>query len=173
MELSPLQLKHYHFTEMSVRVVQGLTLNDIQRADAFYPSFDGVEWDTNVQSGDVGDDDSGCKFVVFVQVAGNVDGSRKFPYAFSASAEGVFEIRHDGEMEERKRIVVVNGAGVLFGAIREQLLQMTSRCAHGAILLPTLDFRRLVKADEKAVQRQDSGQSKGGHSKKKPAKTGP
>lgn len=152
MQLSPLQLKHYHFTELKVEVVEGVSPEEVDTGNTPYPLFDGVEWDSEVFLGipDMRDDHL---FAVRVHVYGKPLPEAKFPYCFSVRAEGVFEIDHDGDLAERKRLVVVNGAGVLYGAVREQLLLTTSRFSHGAMLLPTVDFRALSQElqDEQAA----------------------
>lgn len=143
MPLSPLQLKHYHFTEFSVEASEALRPEEVNTGNSPYPLFEGVDWDTEVFLGipDSGDDHL---FAVRVRVFGTPQPDGKFPYKFSAKTEGVFEFDHDGDLAERKRLVVINGASVLYGAMREQLLLTTSRCSHGAMLLPTVDFRALA-----------------------------
>ncbi|HRI56303.1 MAG TPA: hypothetical protein PK170_04315 [Anaerolineae bacterium] len=60
--------------------------------------------------------------------------------------EGIFHIDHAGPLDERKRLVVINGASMLFGAIREQLLSLSGRHKFGPFLLPSLNFANLTPA---------------------------
>jgi preprotein translocase subunit SecB len=152
MDLSPLQLKHYHFTEFSVVASTNVRPEDVETGGTPYPLFEDVEYDAEVLLGTFNHTEPDANlFVLQVKVFGApTSASSKFPYTFSVCAEGVFEITHSGDISERKRIVVVNGAGVLYGAIREQLLSTTSRCSHGAMLLPTADFRSLREDDKSA-----------------------
>ena len=59
-------------------------------------------------------------------------------------AEGLFAIDHDGALDERRRLVAINGASILYGAMREHLLTLSARHRHGPVLLPCLDFRGLA-----------------------------
>ena len=67
-----------------------------------------------------------------------------FPYSFLIEAEGLFAIDHDGALDERRRLVAINGASILYGAMREHLLTLSARHRHGPVLLPCLDFRGLA-----------------------------
>ena len=51
---------------------------------------------------------------------------------------------HDGALDERRRLVAINGASILYGAMREHLLTLSARHRHGPVLLPCLDFRGLA-----------------------------
>ena len=44
----------------------------------------------------------------------------------------------------RGRLVAINGASILYGAMREHLLTLSARHRHGPVLLPCLDFRGLA-----------------------------
>jgi preprotein translocase subunit SecB len=58
----------------------------------------------------------------------------------------------DGQAEERRVRALVNGASLLYGAVREMVSTITSRSAHGPLLLPSLNFQDLAshKPDEVA-----------------------
>lgn len=70
------------------------------------------------------------------------------PYDVDIEVAGVFSIISDMPAADRDDFVRVNGCAVLYGAIRDQVLTLTSRSARGPLMLPTvnfLDYRRNVK----------------------------
>lgn len=141
MKLSPLQLKYYHFTEVSVTSRQGIDLEDVTKSDAIYPEIDdSVDFHVDIH---MGGNETMEDFTLRLKVTGDPKEDSNFPYRFSMVAEAVFHYTGQEAPEERKPIVVCNGAGVLYGVIRDQLMTLTARLSHGPILLPTLDFRRL------------------------------
>jgi len=80
----------------------------------------------------------------------------KAPYNIQVSVRGTVRIhltQAQGQFEERRVRALVNGASLLYGAVREMVSTITSRSAHGPLLLPSLSFQDL------ASQRPDSGSS--------------
>ena len=143
MDLSPLQLKHYHFVEFNLKASESVKPKEIETDGTPYPLFVNVDFDVEVMLGLTKAEPDPHMFAVRLTAFGTPKSNSKFPYQFSATVEGVFEIAHDADLDERKRLVIVNGAGVLYSAVREQLLALSSRSSHGAMLLPTADFRSL------------------------------
>ncbi|MGT2509178.1 hypothetical protein [Cupriavidus basilensis] len=70
------------------------------------------------------------------------DGPEKvIPYKVDVACVGYFSIPHAfPEADRREDIAVVNGASLLYGAIREQVSSITSRCWYGELQLPSLNF---------------------------------
>jgi len=143
MKLSPLQLLHSHFTTVSIIAKEEVTSEVSEESGAQYPKVLGSDVVTEVTLGVPDDENDPHQFVVKLGVSSNTDANASIPYRFAVQMEGIFEIEHDGTMEERTRLVVINGASMLFGSIREQSLTLTSRHKHGPLLLPSLDFRSL------------------------------
>ncbi len=71
------------------------------------------------------------------------DGPEKVvPYKIDVECVGYFSIPNGfPDAAERLEIAVVNGASLLYGAIREQVATVTSRCWYGELRLPSLNFR--------------------------------
>ncbi len=143
MKPSPLQLHHYHFTSLAITVAQGFDLSKMASSESPYPQIDPEDLKVEIRAGEPESDGSEL-FVVSVAVAYEPPANSRFPYAFSAVVEGVFTMDVTEEGQDRERIVVVNGAGMLMGAIREQLLTLSARHRFGPMLLPTLDLRQLA-----------------------------
>lgn len=173
MKLSPLQLKHYHFTEFSVSAITGVSPSALTSEDSPYPPNDALSLETEVLMGSEEGTDDPHLFVIRLTITGCPKDGEVYPYKFKIHVEGVFEMKHDGDISLRNRLVVVNGTGVLFGAAREQLLLTTGRCVHGAILLPTLDFRGLARDEESPpiVQPGDTPQGRRQAPRKRTTKT--
>ncbi|MGD7652772.1 MAG: protein-export chaperone SecB [Verrucomicrobiales bacterium] len=59
--------------------------------------------------------------------------------------EGVFDIHPDFPEEKAPDLVRMNGGAILYGAIREQVLNLTSRSKHGPFEMPTIDARMFLE----------------------------
>lgn len=62
------------------------------------------------------------------------------PYDVDVEAAGIFAIIPSMPLAERDEFVLVNGCSVIYSAIRDQLLTLTSRSARGPLVLPTVTF---------------------------------
>lgn len=139
--LSPLQLLHYHFLGISVSALEPSA--GALQTEFIYPKIGGADLDIQIVLGENNSEKEPNQFKITLEVSNASQNVSDALYAFSVKVEGFFKIDHDGEFEERKRLVVINGVGMLFGAIREELLSLTARYRNGPILLPSMDFRGL------------------------------
>lgn len=142
MSLSPLQLKHYHFTALSLKARADFAPALLDSSGEPYPSMADIDLVPEITLSEP-EDDATQHFVVTLAIAHEPVADSSFPYAFAAAVEGIFALEHDGPLEERKRLVVANGASMLFSAIREQLLALSARHKFGPMLLPSLCFTDL------------------------------
>ena len=62
------------------------------------------------------------------------------PYDIDVEAAGIFSVIPTMPIEERDEFVLINGCAVLYSAIRDQILTLTSRSARGSLVLPTVNF---------------------------------
>lgn len=62
------------------------------------------------------------------------------PYRIDMRAAGIIEISDSVDQAKREELVFENGAALVYGAIREMVTTVTSRCIHGALVLPTPTF---------------------------------
>lgn len=141
MKLSPLQLLHSQFLGISI-VARKVDLTALFASSDSYPI---VEPDNIVHRIELGQPNEGAsnEYALKVSLHTAKELPDTFPYRFAVQIEGVFQIEHDGNIDERKRLIVVNGASMLIGIIREQLLVLTLRHKNGAFLLPSIDLRGL------------------------------
>lgn len=70
---------------------------------------------------------------------------KKAPYDIDIEAAGVFSIAEDMPIDTREDFVKINGCAVLYSAIRDQVLTLTSRSMRGAMMLPTVNFLDLKR----------------------------
>lgn len=152
MKLSPLQVKHYHFTELSVMARPDIEIGKLDYGSEPYPPMDEANLQADISLGKPDGESDPHQFVVFLAISGCPGKDSHFPYLFAAKLEGVFTIDHDSDIEERERLVVCNGASILYSAAREQLLSLTARHKYGPMLLPTANFNGLFPAAERAEE---------------------
>ena len=148
---SPIQLLQLTFKRINVEI-------DPRHAPPEAPNpmttvfvFDGVSITTEVGLGEVDmAHERGPMYLVSLRVlvdnkASEDDPTRKFsPYMIDVEAAGVVLLRNGAEkLGPPADLVTVNGAGLLWSAIREQLLTLTSRMPVGPVMLPTVHFHDL------------------------------
>lgn len=138
MKPSQLQLQHSHFTGVSLIAEDAPD----ESSSSPYPKIDAEKIKVEITLGELSNEPNRGEYLITLGVS---DGESipGFPYRFVARIEGFFELMSDDPNEERKRLTVINGASMLYGIIREQLLSLSSRHRNGPLLLPSLDFRGL------------------------------
>ncbi|BAK10838.1 hypothetical protein PAJ_0758 [Pantoea ananatis AJ13355] len=141
-----LQLEHYHFTECVV-VARDVEFDDIQ-VEGPYPSFSNLKLNSTVNIATPEEDENPNNFLLSLDVECVPEESSSFPYVFKFRVEGIFECSFpENDTEERKRFVVSNGSTMLYGAVREVLINLTSRQKYGPVLLPTTSFANMQPAE--------------------------
>lgn len=69
------------------------------------------------------------------------------PYKIDVAAEGLILIPKGAEqVGDPEDLAAVNGASMLWGAIREQVTTITSRMRAGPVVMPSMNFHDLKKA---------------------------
>lgn len=140
--LSPLQLRHYHFKALSVRSTPDYDMDAADFGGTPYPQMKPERIATRIILGTATDTQK-QNFLVELHLAYEPEPGELFPYTLQAEIEGIFELDSSAPLEEQKHLVAVNGASLLAGAIREQILSLTARHQYGPILIPSLSFRGL------------------------------
>ena len=129
--LSPLQLKNYFFTHLSVHAnPKGTQAGSL----TLEPS---ISFQKNADTA------SQWSLAVRVILKSN-DPQTPFPYEADISIQGLVEVHESFPAEKREQLAVVNGLGLLYSAIREMVLTVTARLANGPLCLPTLNFTEVV-----------------------------
>ena len=65
-------------------------------------------------------------------------------YSGTIEMEGAFEIHPDFDSEKVEELVKMNGGALLYGAVREMIMMITSRCKNGPLDLPSVDARMFL-----------------------------
>lgn len=148
MNHSPLQLRHLLFQKVLVELNEQYSGEELEDnvIDVTDFSFDGVTMNTqiNVDRRDKESPDPRLFGVFYALRVANKDG-KQCPYSFECAVSGLFEVVGNVPKEERETFVAVNGTTLLFGAVREQIANITARSANGMLLLPTVNFLDLKK----------------------------
>ena len=146
MQLSPLQLMEYTFDSVSVMPV------DAYEADpafapglVFFPGKLAMSAETGLALLD--EQEKYTDFGVKLNLRVGPKEAAQAPYNIQVSVRGTVRMhltQAQGQAEERRVRALVNGASLLYGAIREMVSNITSRSAHGPLLLPSLSFQDLA-----------------------------
>ena len=80
-------------------------------------------------------------FVVSLAIAIDPEDGKPAPYMIDILALGLIEVAEQVETQKRRDLALVNGASLVYGAVRELVTTLTGRCIAGPLVLPTADFR--------------------------------
>ncbi len=122
--------------------------------------FDGVSITTEVGLAEIDmAHERGPMYLVSLQVlidnnAETNEPERKFsPYGIDIEAAGIVVLSKGAEkLGSAHDLVTVNGAALLWSAIREQLLTLTSRMPAGPVMLPTVHFHDLKQGATVSIE---------------------
>ncbi len=130
--ISQLQLKSRTFSEISLLAADG-TFDETHQAPQIVPK---------VTLGQHKEDPRKWKVELSLEIQSNAESPP--PYSGKIVVEGYFEVSEQCEKELIEPIVAVNGSSLLYGSVREIVFSFTAQSTHGAMMLPTLDFRGLL-----------------------------
>lgn len=141
MHSSPLQLEHYELLALQVAPVE----NFEGASDGRYPSFDNAQFESSVEFGraERGDESPDSLWGIKLRLRALPKEGHSFPYIFDVSMVGFVS---GAKLPEDKRLdlCLVNGTSLIYGAIRDEILRLTSRMGNGPLLLPTAQFHELA-----------------------------
>ncbi len=153
MKPSPIQLLQLFFKHVRVELDPERAPSEPANPLTTAFVFDGITVKTEFGIGEVDPDhERGRMFLLTLRVI--VDNaldakavSQKFsPYKIDISVDGVVVIPKGAEkLAPPESLAAVNGASLLWSAVREQVLSLTSRMPAGAVMLPTVHFHDLKK----------------------------
>ncbi len=136
MRPSPIQAKHIGFYSIEITPRK---LEDDEKSDASF-DWNGVIIGSPVKHFSISDTSS-SRMVTLDIIVKNEEGKIKAPYNIEISSWGVFECLNKSiPDEEALDMMVVNGASMLYGSIRELLFSLTSRMTNNELMLPTANF---------------------------------
>lgn len=125
-----MQLEHYVFPEISVSANKGF-----DQEKEF--TFETIQLKANPQI-NVNDPE---EFLLQLDVWSDAADDDNFPYTFHLSGVIKFSYRGIEDEAERNKRAFHNGASMLYAAIREQLVSLTSRNVYAPLFLPAWYFK--------------------------------
>jgi preprotein translocase subunit SecB len=150
---SPIQLLQLFFKHVRVEVdpdhIPAEPANPLNSAFV----FDGISIQTEFGIGEIDPDhERGRMFLTTLRVIVDnkplpkEDGQKFSPYKIDVAVDGVVAIPNGAEkLAPPESLAAVNGASLLWSAVREQVLSLTARMAAGSVMLPTVHFHDLKK----------------------------
>lgn len=144
MRPSPVRLEHYHLTSLSIEPVDGYKADF---SDGLYPKFSDAKFQINIQIGEPDQDDHSGEYLIHLQLEAQPKEDKPFPYLFNIGGDAIVSYRGKEESQENVRdLIAVNGASMLYSALREVLFSLTFRFPNGPMMLPSASFLDLRKA---------------------------
>lgn len=153
---SPIQLLQLMFRRFKVELDEAHAPNEPPNPYTSIFTFDGVPIVTEVGRGMVDPNhDRGRLHLVTLRVrvsneVGDEQPSRKFsPYEIDIDAAALILLPRSSQgLADEEDLVLVNGAALLWSAIREQVSQLTVRMPAGPVMLPTVHFLDLKQGGQ-------------------------
>ena len=145
MRASVLQLKQLVFQRISVEDAK--PLDSVVSGEAVDFDFDGVNFRLIHEVGTINVDgkEDPRGFIVTLGIGVDNTEGKPSPYKIDILATGIVEISEKITPDKRTNLVAINGASLVYGAIRELVTTLTSRCIPGPMILPTMDFRDSIE----------------------------
>lgn len=144
MRPSIIQLKQLVFQRIVVDTAK--PLQEVSSGEAVNFDFNGVNFRTTLEVGaPPSESEDDRAFIVSLGIVVDNSEGKAVPYKLDLNALGVIEVSDKVEKEARADLAAVNGASIIYGAIREVVTTLTSRCIPGPLLLPIMDFRDQVE----------------------------
>ena len=146
MRPSPIQLRHVIYTKVAVAPT-------VSERDSPGPAigfnFDGVKIHAKVGvAGKPEQQEDPRDFLIDLEITIDNAEGKTVPYNVDIGVTGVFNVLPGLPKEKRVNLVAVNGASILYGAIREIVLSLTSRFASGALTLPGMNFEDIAQSSK-------------------------
>lgn len=150
MKASPVQMLQLFFKKVDVEFDPQHAPNDVPNPLTNVFTFEGVTLSTEVSLSEADlTHERGQIFVVSLRlmVQNQDGGTQSFsPYKIDVGAEALILIPKGAEkLDLPENLATVNGASLIWSAIREQVLNITSRMQAGPVMLPTVHFHDLKK----------------------------
>jgi preprotein translocase subunit SecB len=154
MQLSPLILKGYIITELSVKAQIPRSSEEARKA------IDSATANcaTSVQVGK--NEDNPRQWKVSLRIAYHPTAKDFSPYSIDAELLGLFEVDKVVEDDKVQNLVLANAPTILYGAARELILLITGRGPMPAVMLPSGTFVDLIQAAKDTEQQDKSAHVK-------------
>ncbi|OQC18061.1 hypothetical protein [Candidatus Skiveiella danica] len=168
MKPSPIQLLQLFFKHVRVEIDPEHILSEPPNPLTSAFVFDGIRIQTEFGIGEIDPDhERGRMFLTTLRVI--VDNKslpkvkeQKFsPYKIDIAVDGVVAIPKGAEqLAPPEDLAAVNGASLLWSAVREQVLSLTARMPAGSVMLPTVHFHDLKQKSSEIADHAAGAQAK-------------
>lgn len=156
MKPSPVQLMQLMFKHVKVELDPAHLPAEVPNPLTSVFTFDGVSLQSEVGIGESEPHhERGTVFFVELRVVvdneptPDISEQKYAPYKVDVAVEGVVLIPKGAEkLGDPEDLAAVNGASMLWSAVREQVLTITSRMRAGPVVLPSVHFHDLKKRNE-------------------------
>lgn len=146
MQLSPLQLLEYVFDGVSVQPVNGYRPDpDISPNLVFFPGKLSLSAEVGIEL--LAEEPKYSDYGINLALKVGPKSDELAPYEVNVSVKGLVRMhltQAEGQAEERRVRALVNGVSLLYGAVRDQVMTITSRSVHGPFLMPSVSFADLA-----------------------------
>lgn len=146
MQLSPLQLLEYVFDGVSVQPVKGYQPDpDVSPSLVFFPGKLSLSAEVGIDL--LAEEPNYSDYGVSLALKVGPKADEQAPYEVHVTVKGLVRMHLTqavGQAEERRVRALVNGVSLLYGAVRDQVMTITSRSVHGPFLLPSVSFSDLA-----------------------------
>lgn len=144
MQLSPLQLEELRFVHVSIEPREEPDLKNFDEVFSPY-EFSNTKFTSTVEHVAAQDEDDSpvSRIIVCLSIQLPDEGPSPPPYIIDIRCVGYFTISKVAFPDFTKRydVGVVNGASLVYGAIREMIATVTARSWYGQMLLPAVNFQ--------------------------------
>jgi len=149
-QLSPLQLLEYVFEGVSVLPVKGY--KEFSSPQNMSPGKLNISAEVGIDL--LVEEAKYSDYGVSLALKVGPKSDEQAPYDVQVTTKGLVRIhlvQAEGQGEERRVRALVNGVSLLYGAVRDQVMTITSRSVHGPFLLPSVSFADLASSKGEPV----------------------
>lgn len=129
---SPLELKRHLFTFVSVKA------NPAGKSDG------PLHMDQNINFSRVPASSNQWNLELELKLTSE-NPDKPFFYEIQVQLVGTVEVDPQFPEDKKEQLAVANGLGILYGAAREMVINLTARSVYGPMLLPTASFTGVTK----------------------------
>lgn len=143
-----MQLKHYHYNKVLLEANKGFSPIENGLPDMYcVPNAEKIHTQIRVNQPENLADGAEPFYALEIKFAYKEE---DFPYLFDVELFGIISCDQPLNEKEDKHdhLFVVNSVSMLYSAVRDQLLTLSARHQYGPMMLPSLDFRSLTKAED-------------------------
>lgn len=156
MQLSPIQSRSIIYRR--VHVAPTLDVNGNLDPQLKAPGFDWSEVKLGVETA-IGhhDHENPTEFMASLRVTVTNEEGKRCPYELDFHLVALLQLSSALQASRREELAIVNGLAIAYGAMRELVVNLTSRMEYGALVLPGVNFQDQVQSGPPAAPTAGTG----------------